>query len=76
MMPGRRGDEVRKKIEEDPGRDGINDGTPIIALTANVSGGLRDKYIDEYGFDDYLSKPFKFADLAEVISKYVEEIPE
>ncbi len=76
MMPVMNGDEVIKKIKEDPGRYGINDGTPIIALTANVSGGLRDKYIDEYGFDDYLSKPFKFADIAEVISKYVEEIPE
>lgn len=44
---------------------------PIIALTANAMRGDREKCI-EAGMDDYISKPFKSADLLRAIEKAVE----
>ncbi len=40
--------------------------TPVIALTANVVNGARDFYLAE-GFDDFLAKPFKAAQLEEML---------
>ncbi|MEU4159929.1 response regulator transcription factor [Actinoplanes sp. NPDC026670] len=56
-MPGRTGDEVCRELA------GSADGTRILMLTA--AAGIRDR-IDGLGLgaDDYLTKPFAFAELA------------
>ena len=43
---------------------------PIIALTANVMDGDRERCID-VGFDDYLAKPFRGHDLQAVLRRWV-----
>ena len=45
---------------------------PVIALTANLVTGLREKYISE-GFDDYLSKPMDTKDLNKLLVKYFKD---
>lgn len=43
--------------------------TPIIALTANVMQSDRDDCLSA-GMDDFLGKPFRFADLAAIVEKW------
>lgn len=45
---------------------------PVIALTANLVTGLKDKYIKE-GFDDYLSKPIDTKELYKLLVKYFKD---
>ena len=56
-MPGRTGDELCRQVV------GSGDGTKVLLLTA--AGGIRDR-VDGLGLgaDDYLTKPFAFAELA------------
>jgi CheY-like chemotaxis protein len=42
--------------------------TPIIAVTANAMKGDRERFLAA-GMDDYIAKPIKRADLAEVIAR-------
>lgn len=44
--------------------------TPVIAMTAHIMSGEREKCIS-FGMNDYISKPFKEADLHAVIIKYI-----
>jgi len=47
---------------------------PVIALTANVVAGEREHCLS-MGMDDYLSKPVRFADLAETINRWLPKAP-
>ena len=64
QMPVMNGIDATKKIRE----MGIK--TPIIAVTANTITGELEK-IYEVGMDDFLSKPFKKADLVQIFSKWI-----
>ena len=47
--------------------------TPIIALTANAMKGDKELFIAA-GMDDYISKPFKSAELLSVLNKYLTNV--
>ena len=66
-MPGMDGFEATRAIRrlEDDARH-----VPIIACTANVTSGFRDRCI-EAGMDDYVSKPFRANTLYEVLAKHL-----
>ncbi|MGN0407393.1 MAG: ATP-binding protein [Bacteroides sp.] len=49
-----------------------NKDTPVVMLTANATRGAREEYM-KAGFTDYLTKPFKEADLQEILVKYLDE---
>jgi PAS domain S-box-containing protein len=51
-------------------REGLRQHTPVIAVTASVIQGERDKCLDA-GMDDYLSKPVKLEDLAAALTKWM-----
>ncbi len=63
-MPVMNGFDASKKIKE----AGIK--TPVIAVTANAVAGEKEKCL-EAGMDDFLSKPFKKADLVQLFSKWL-----
>ena len=71
MMPEMGGDEVLSTVRRDPETYTLNINTPTIALTANAAVGLSEKYINEYGFDDYMSKPFHFRDMRAMVQKHI-----
>ena len=62
MMPGMNGIETlnHAKTKE------FSKGTKFIALTANAGANARAEYI-AYGFDDYLPKPFKSAEMIRIL---------
>ncbi len=65
MMPQMDGMETLEKLKE------LRDfSTPVIALTANAMQGAKKMY-EESGFDGYLSKPIKVAEIEEVLGKYL-----
>jgi PAS domain S-box-containing protein len=65
-MPVMGGLEATKKIREIEEPTGSH--VPIIALTANVMPGDRERCLAA-GMDDFLSKPFKRAELAAVLAR-------
>ncbi len=65
MMPKMSGTETLNKL-----RKRKNFHTPVIALTANVMQGIREKYL-EAGFTDYLGKPIEKDKLLEVLNNYI-----
>ncbi|MCR5774456.1 MAG: response regulator [Lachnospiraceae bacterium] len=72
MMPELSGVKVIKKIKSDPGSYALNKDTPFVVMTANAVVGAKEKYINEYGFDGYIAKPFRFAELDDVMSTYIQ----
>ena len=72
MMPEMSGVKVIKKIHRNPENYMVNKDTPYIVMTANAIVGAKEKYVDEYGFDDYIAKPFRFAELVDLMSTYIE----
>lgn len=64
QMPGLGGEEAAQRIRA------LDNGhrTPIVAVTANAISGDRERYLSE-GFDDYLSKPIKRAELEAMLRR-------
>ena len=70
MMPIMDGIQAMHRVQEQA--DGLNNDTPIVALTANALVGAQEMYIDE-GFISYLSKPVKSTELEECLLKFLPE---
>lgn len=68
MMPVKDGIETLKELKAL--KNSINEGTPVICLTANAVSGSREKYL-EAGFDDYLTKPVDPDSLEQMIMEYL-----
>lgn len=68
MMPDMDGIETLKAMRTL--ENSLNDGVPVIMLTANAMLGAREEYI-EAGFVDYLSKPVRGGRLESLILKYL-----
>lgn len=66
-MPGMTGTEMLQRLRETPGP---NRDVPVIALTADVTSGGRQSYIDQ-GFTDHASKPIQLEDLLSAIVRAV-----
>lgn len=69
MMPGMDGIETTKRIRA---AQGPNQGTPIVALTANAVTGAREMFL-ESGLNDFLSKPIDRDALAQCLLKWLPE---
>ena len=74
LMPGMDGIETLKHIRE---MDGKYRALPVVALTANVMSGARERYLNA-GFSDFMEKPFIAADLKRILlthlpQKYLQE---
>lgn len=65
QMPGMSGIEALQRLR---GAAGPNQFIPVIALTADVASGGRERYID-FGFDDQASKPIQLNVLMETMSR-------
>ena len=72
MMPDMDGVETFNEMRR---IDHLNSSTPVVMLTANAISGAMEEYM-ETGFDAYLSKPVKPADLFDMISRYITPIAE
>ena len=68
MMPGLSGTETLAVLK----KEGIAEGTPVIALTADAIIGARENYMEK-GFSDYLSKPIKYEELEQTLKEYIPE---
>lgn len=67
-MPEMDGVEVLKRLRE-PGAM-KTPGIPVICLTANAVGNVRQEYIN-IGFTDYLAKPVQVSSLEEMLRRYI-----
>ncbi len=72
MMPEMSGVKVLKEIRNNPDKYQNNINTPFIVMTANAIVGAREKYIGEYGFNGYIAKPFRFAELDRMMAQYMD----
>lgn len=68
MMPVMDGEEVLRRLRADH----LCDNTPVIVITANASGGARERYLNA-GFDDYISKPVDIDRLRSIIRRLLPE---
>ncbi|NEX22857.1 response regulator [Thiorhodococcus mannitoliphagus] len=67
QMPAMDGYEATRRVRSQERREGGH--VPIIALTAHAMLGDRDRVLAA-GMDDYLSKPFKLLELAQVLRRW------
>ncbi len=74
QMPGMDGYEAATAIRRRESEDTTSGHLPIIAVTANALTGDRDACIAA-GMDDYLSKPFRVADLHNVLMRWLPTEP-
>lgn len=66
-MPVMNGEEATRSIRS---RKGINQKTPIIAITADAISGVRERLLTG-GMDDYITKPIHTAEIYRIIRKYL-----
>jgi CheY-like chemotaxis protein len=69
QMPVMDGYQATEGVRLGAGGEG-NEAIPIIAMTANVMKGDKEKCL-EVGMDDYISKPIDFDELEAVLSKWL-----
>lgn len=67
QMPGMNGIEALRRLRSTAGP---NQFSPVVAVTADVVSGGRDKYLD-LGFTDHTAKPIQIPALAAVIARAV-----
>ena len=67
MMPEMDGIETTIRIRNETG---LNQKTPIIALTANVINDMKVRYL-ESGMDDFLAKPIELARLTDILISWL-----
>ncbi|HKL31860.1 MAG TPA: response regulator [Tangfeifania sp.] len=68
MLPELNGFEITAEIRKWEKEEGIENGIPIVALTANTLDNDKEKCLNA-GMDDYLPKPFSPEELYEVIEQ-------
>ncbi len=68
LMPEMDGFEATRALR----KTSATEDTPIIALTANAQQSDRERCI-EAGMDDFISKPFEFSDLINVLNRWLPE---
>lgn len=66
-MPSMSGVQTLKQLDK---IEGFN--TPVIALTANASTGMKEKYLRD-GFNDFIPKPVERKELDRVMKKFLSE---
>ncbi|BDU51258.1 ATP-binding protein [Haliovirga abyssi] len=64
QLPRKNGFEILEELKEV-----IVNSTKIFAVTANVSEGFKEKCMKS-GFDEYISKPFNYKTILDVLEKY------
>ncbi|MFR0801934.1 MAG: response regulator [Suilimivivens sp.] len=68
-MPVMNGEEATRSIRS---KAGINQNTPIIAITADAISGVRERLLGN-GMNDYISKPVNMNEICRMIRKYLPE---
>jgi CheY-like chemotaxis protein len=68
MMPEMDGVDATQIIRALPGEKYQK--LPIVALTANVVGDVRDMFLQS-GMNDFLSKPLEFREIERVLQKWL-----
>jgi CheY-like chemotaxis protein len=71
QMPGMSGIEALEALRAAPGP---NRTTPVVAITADVTSGGRDRYL-ELGFDDHASKPIQIKTLTDAMARALAPAP-
>jgi CheY-like chemotaxis protein len=66
QMPGMSGIDVARAVREMPATAAL----PLIAITAMAMKGDREEILAA-GFNDYLAKPYKMAELLGVVSRWL-----
>ncbi len=63
-MPNMSGVETFKRLKQNPAFH-----TPTVMLTANAIDGMKEKYLLQDGFDEYIAKPIENKELDRIIKK-------
>ena len=71
QMPVMDGYQATAEIRRREEKEGLGHHIPTIALTANVVEGDREKCLSA-GMDDYVAKPFKQDDIAEILARWAQ----